>query len=95
MAYQLVQTFVKMVREQKDIDLECWLEQVRTSHIAELLRFAKGIERDLAPVQAALQHPYSNGVVEGHVHRLKLIKRQGYERASFPLLRQRVLYQAM
>jgi hypothetical protein len=30
-----------------------------------------------------------------HVHRLKLIKRQGYGRASFPLLRQRVLYQAL
>ncbi len=93
--YQLVQTFVKMVREQKAADLECWLEQVHTTHIAELIRFAKGIERDLAPVQAALQLPYSNGVVEGHVHRLKLIKRQGYGRASFPLLRQRVLYQAV
>ena len=94
-AYQLVQTFVKMVREQKASELECWLEQVRTSHIVELVRFAKGIERDLSPVQAALQLPYSNGVVEGHVHRLKLIKRQGYGRASFPLLRQRVLYQAV
>ncbi len=30
--------------------------------------------------------------VEGHVHRLKLIKRMGYGRAGFPLLRQRVLY---
>jgi transposase len=94
-AYQLVQTFVKMVRDQKATELEGWLEQVRTSDITELMRFAKGIERDLAPVQAALQLPYSNGVVEGHVHRLKLIKRQGYGRASFPLLRQRVLYQAL
>jgi transposase len=30
-------------------------------------------------------------IVEGHVHRLKLIKRQGYGRATFPLLRKRVL----
>ncbi len=36
-----------------------------------------------------------NGVVERHVHRLKLIKRQDYGRASFNLLCQRVLYQAM
>jgi len=92
-AYQVVQTFVKMVRNQQATELEGWLEQVHTCHIAELIRFVKGIERDLAPVQAALQLPYSNGVVEGHVHRLKLIKRQGYGRASFPLLRQRVLYQ--
>jgi transposase len=84
-----------MVREQKAADLEGWLEPVHVSHIVELVRFAKGIERDLDPVQAALQLPYSNGVVEGHVHRLKLIKRQGSGRASFPLLRQRVLYQAV
>lgn len=94
-AYQLVQAFVKMVRDQKATELEGWLEEVRASHITELMRFVKGIERDLAPVQAALQLPYSNGVVEGHVHRLKLIKRQGYGRASFPLLRRRVLYQAV
>ena len=49
------------------------------------------MERDKAAVQAALLFPYSNGVVEGHVNRLKLIKRMMYGRAGFPLLRQRVL----
>jgi transposase len=92
--YQLVQAFAVMLRTRKGEHLETWLEQVSSSHIPELLRFAAGVERDKAAVQAALQLPYSNGVVEGHVHRLKLIKRQGYGRASFPLLRLRVLYQA-
>jgi transposase len=94
-AYQLVQAFVKMARERAGTDLEVWLKQVRSSTIAELIQFGKGIERDLASVQSALTLPYSNGVVEGHVHRLKLIKRQGYGRASFSLLRQRILYQAV
>lgn len=93
--YQLVQEFTTMVRALQGERLETWVADVRASHIPELLRFVKGIERDKAAVQAALQLSYSNGVVEGHVHRLKLIKRQGYGRASFPLLRQRVLYQAM
>lgn len=96
-AYQLVQAFVKMARERTGTDQEVWLKQVRSSSstIAELIQFGKGIERDLASVQAALTLPYSNGVGEGHVHRLKLIKRQGYGRASFSLLRQRILYQAV
>jgi transposase len=34
---------------------------------------------------------WSNGLVEGKINRLKFIKRQGYGRASFDLLRQRVL----
>ena len=38
------------------------------------MRFAKGIERDLTPVQAALQLPDSNGVIEGHVHRTLFVK---------------------
>ncbi|MGH7869538.1 MAG: transposase [Candidatus Dormibacteraceae bacterium] len=92
MTYQLVQTFALMLRKRQGERLETWLEQVRTSQIPELLRFAKGIERDQGAVQAALTLPYSNGVVEGHVHRLKLIKRQGYGRAAFPLLRRRVLH---
>jgi len=92
--YRLVQEFTTMLRTRQGERLETWLEQVRISHIPELLRFAGGIERDKSAVQAALSLPYSNGVVEGHVHRLKLIKRMGYGRASFPLLRQRVLSSA-
>ncbi len=90
-AYGLVQMFMEMVRKREGEKLEAWLEQIQTSQIPELVRFANGIERDKAPVQAALTRPESNGVVEGHVHRLKLIKRQGYGRASFSLLRKRVL----
>jgi transposase len=91
LAYSLVQMFLEMVRKREGEKLEGWLEQIRECQIPELIRFANGIERDKAPVQAALTLQYSNGVVEGHVHRLKLIKRQGYGRASFPLLRKRVL----
>jgi transposase len=36
----------------------------------------------------------SNGVTEGQIHRLKLVKRQGYGRAGFALLRQRLLHAA-
>jgi transposase len=42
-------------------------------------------------VLAALNLPWSNGQVEGQVHRLKLLKRQMYGLAGFDLLRLRVL----
>jgi len=38
--------------------------------------------------------PWSQGQTEGQITRLKLIKRQGYGRAHFDLLRQRVLHVA-
>ncbi|WP_409565521.1 transposase family protein [Methylobacterium sp. J-001] len=50
--------------------------------------------RDEPAVRAAIVEPWSNGPVEGQVNRLKLIKRSMYGRASFDLLRQRVLHAA-
>jgi transposase len=53
--------------------------------------FARGLERDVVALKAALLLQWSNGPVEGIVNKIKLIKRQAYGRASFALLRQRVL----
>ncbi len=93
-AYHLTQDFLRMVRKLQGSTLDVWLERTRASHIPELQGFAQGIERDKAAVQTGLTLPYSNGVVEGHVNRLKLIKRMMYGRAAFLLLRQRVLKSA-
>ncbi len=72
--------------------LDDWLTKVAASQIPELQSFVLGVERDKAAVLAGLTLPHSNGVVEGKVKKLKLIKRMGYGRAGFPLLRQRVLH---
>jgi transposase len=53
----------------------------------ELRVFAAGIEKDKDAVRAGLSWPINNGTVEGHVTRLKFIKRQGYGRVAFALLR--------
>ncbi|TMD60954.1 MAG: transposase [Chloroflexi bacterium] len=60
--------------------------------MAELQSFASGIEKDKEAVKAGVTWSINNGMVEGHVTKLKLIKRQGYGRAGFPLLRKRVLH---
>jgi transposase len=90
-AYPLVQEFMRIVRERHRDALDSWVCRASTSGIAELLSFASGLRRDHAAVAAALTLPFSNGQVEGQVNRLKLIKRSGYGRAKFDLLRQRVL----
>jgi transposase len=88
---QLAQSFAKMVRERDATALEPWLQQAHVLGIPELRRFANGIQLDQKAVQAALIYPWSQGQVEGQIHRLKLIKRQGYGRSGFDLLRHRVL----
>jgi transposase len=56
-----------------------------------LANFAKHLCHDEAALLASLQQPWSNGPVEGHVHRLKLIKRSMYGRNKFDLLRLRAV----
>jgi len=92
LAYDLVQDFFSMVHKREGHRLDSWLEQVETSDLFELQSFANGVERDKAAVQAGLTWWINNGVVEGSVTKVKLIKRQMYGRASFALLRQRVLH---
>ena len=92
LAYDLVQQFAQMLRTRTGEQLDAWLEKVRASQIREFQSFVVGIERDKAAVVAGLTLPQNNGLVEGKVNKLKLIKRMGYGRAGFPLLRQRILH---
>jgi transposase len=90
--YELVQQFTHMLHTRTGDQLDAWLEKVQESSIRELQGFVAGVERDKAAVVAGLTLPQNNGVVEGKVNKLKLIKRMMFGRAEFPLLRQRVLH---
>ncbi|WP_375373267.1 transposase [Streptomyces sp. CAI 127] len=68
-----------------------WIAAVRADDLPSLHTFINGLEGDLAAVTAGLALPWSSGIVEGHVNRIKMIKRQMYGRAGFKLLRKRVL----
>jgi transposase len=83
---------MQMIREQSGHQLDAWLSSAEASHLPEFHSFAKGIQQDKAAVLAGLTLPWSNGPLEGHVNRLKLLKRSMYGRAKLPLLRARVLH---
>jgi transposase len=89
--YRLAIQFTEMLRKQQVEQLRPWLSAAQASEFRELKSLAGSLERDYAAVEAALRLPYSSGPVEGNITRLKLIKRSGYGRASFDLLRLRVL----
>lgn len=83
--------FAKIMREGEEDKLSAWLKEAEDSSLSEIRTFAKGVRQDEAAIRAAIILPWSSGQVEGQVNRLKLIKREMYGRASFGLLRQRVL----
>ena len=81
-----------MLRKREGERLDTWLAGVHEGALPELESFAHGVEQDKAAVQAGLTLPINNGQVEGHVTRVKLIKRMMYGKAGFALLPQRVLH---
>jgi transposase len=91
-AQELSLDFMGLVRERRVDELREWLVKASSSGIAEFRRFARGRTSDLSAVRAALSYEWSQGQVEGQVHRLKMIKRQMYGRAKLDLLRARVLH---
>jgi transposase len=88
----LAQDFAAMLRERGGEKLAAWVDVAEASSMRELQSFAAGLRHDWIAVQAGLTETWSNGPTEGHVNRLKTIKRQMYGRAKFDLLRKRVLY---
>ena len=90
-AENLAQGFRDIVKNRKAGDLDAWLKSAEAAGIPEINGFAGGIRRDHAAVVAGIEKPWSNGQVEGQVHRLKLLKCQMYGRSGFILLRRRVL----
>jgi transposase len=92
-AIELVQSFIAMVKKRKKDGLITWLEDARSVRIRALTTFVNGIYADFEAVYNALKMEWSAGQTEGQINRLKFIKRQGYGRAKFGLLRRRVLYQ--
>lgn len=91
-AYQLVKEFLHMVHELAGEQLEEWLDKVEASHLQAFQSFVTGVQQDKEAVRAGLTFSWSNGPVEGHVNRLKSIKRSMYGQAELPLLKLRVLH---
>lgn len=86
-----VHAFAHMICNLGGDNLPAWTDAVHADDLPSLHGFADGLQRDYQAVIAGLTLPWSTGPVEGHVNRIKMLKRQMYGRAGFALLRKRVL----
>lgn len=89
---KLVQIFKTMIARRCG-NVKRWIDFVKNSKykLAGLKTFARGLLADIEAVENGIKMSWSNGAVEGHVNRIKSIKRQMYGRASFELLRRKVI----
>jgi transposase len=75
-----------MIRDLRGDLLSGWMDRVGDDDLPALRSFVTGLRQDLAAVTAGLTLPWSNGPTEGAVNRVKMLKRQTFGRATFPLL---------
>lgn len=89
-----VRSFAKMMAQRHGQELPAWLEAVEADDLPELRSLAAGMRRDLHAIINGLTLEHSSGAVEGNVTRVKRLKRDGYGRANFDLLRAQILIAA-
>jgi Transposase len=86
-----VTEFAKILTGRHGERLDAWIAAAEADDQPGLHSFTTGLKQDHAAVLNGLTLPHSSGAVEGNVNRIKMIKRQMYGRASFDLLRKRVI----
>ena len=85
-------SFYKTIMGTDVNNLLTWLDTYRNSCIKELKTLAYGISLDIKAVQNAVLFDISNGIVEGFVNKLKVVKRMMYGKASLNLLRKKMVF---
>ena len=88
-AIDLAQDFTTLVRQRQPTQLDPWLTRATTSTLEALRRFATGLYEDYEAIKAGVTLPWSTSPVEGHINRLKMLKRQMFGRARLDLLSRR------
>lgn len=90
--YSLAKEFHAVMFSKKPEKLDQWIVSAQKHDIPELQSFVEGILKDLKAVKNGIIYPYNNGLAEGSVNKIKVIKRTMYGRNSFALLKSKVLF---
>lgn len=83
--------FSSVIKSKSVYLLDKWLKQHETSNIKQIKSFVNRVRKDYQSIKIYVIYSYNNGVLEGNVNRLKMIKRTMYGRDSFNLVRKEVL----
>lgn len=86
-----VNSFRNILKKKDSNTLGKWMEGTIKLEISELKSFVNGLKKDIDSVKNAIDLEYNNGLAEGTVNKIKVIKRIMYGRCDFNTLRTKVL----
>lgn len=89
--YAAIKEFYEIIYSKHSDQLEQWLNKLEKFDIPELQTYVNGVKKDIEAVKNGIAFAYNNGLAEGSVNKIKVIKRIMYGRNSFELLKAKVL----
>ena len=90
--YAVIKEFYEIIYSKHSKRLEQWLKKLEKLDIPELQTYVNGVRKDIEAVKNGITFGYNNGLAEGSVNKIKVIKRIMYGRNSFELLKAKVLF---
>ncbi|MEJ8553073.1 transposase, partial [Tepidibacter sp. Z1-5] len=89
---ELISKFKLLLKEKNVENLTNWIVEAKSLNNSYINSFINGIKRDIEAVKNSIKYEYNNGLAEGSINKLKVIKRIMYGRNSFEMLKNKVLY---
>lgn len=89
--YCATNSFYNLLKKHSTEALEEWIRTYENTIVAKLKTFVIGIKLDIEAVKNTIRLPVSNGIVEGFVNKLKMIKRTLFGKAKLPLLKRKMI----
>ncbi|WP_320920028.1 transposase [Enterocloster bolteae] len=88
--YDLLREFHRIMFSGKYDELDLWIETAQSLNVDEIDTYVNGLKSDIDAVKNAIKYKFNNGLAEGSVNKIKLIKRIMYGRNNFRLLKAKV-----
>ena len=86
-----INEFKALLKAKNPDSLLLWMDKVTQLSIPELDTFVNGLKLDIDAVMNAILYDFSNGLAEGCINKIKVIKRIMYGRCRFNLLKNKCL----
>jgi transposase len=90
--HSIVWEFRQLLVSKIPDNLNAWLKKAKKLGVREITSFVEGVRRDFSAVFNAIKFEYSNGLAEGVINKIKLIKRTMYGRQTFSTLKSKLLF---
>lgn len=89
--YEAMKEFCKLIKGNEAVELVRWMKRYWKTDIQSLKTFIIGIKRDFQAVRNTIKLNITNGITEGFVNKLKVVKRSMYGKAGLELLKNKLI----